>query len=149
MSTDKNVEQALNQRAKERRVVAEAQRKPFGAMRQRGAYQKKEGFHLHWFNDEPGRIERALEAGYKHVKNPATGDNIVQPAGIASTGGVLNRYLMEIPLEFWLADRKALQDEIDRREAAYKEGIDAHGSVGHDGRYVPATGIRIKTNRQS
>lgn len=147
-SDDKAIDDALSQKQQDRRAVAEQARKPFGAMRQKGFYPPRDGYHRHWINDEPGRVERALEAGYKHVIDPKTREPIKQPAGVAATGGVLLRYLMEIPQEWWDADQAALQKEVDEREAAYKVGADGHGTVGADGRYIPAQGIKIQTNRK-
>ena len=44
-------------------------RKPFGSMQLKLAHEIRPGFHGHWFNDTPGRIGRAQEAGYEHVKS--------------------------------------------------------------------------------
>jgi hypothetical protein len=44
-------------------------RKPFGSMSLKLDYPQRDGFHRHWFNDIPGRIGRAQEAGYEHVKD--------------------------------------------------------------------------------
>lgn len=146
---DKAIETALEQKSQERRVIAEATRKPFGTQVQRGSYPRREGYHRRWFNDDSkGRLERALEAGYKFVLDPKTKEKVKQPAGVAEAGGIMLRYLMEIPQEWYDADQAAKQQEVDEREAAYKLGADTHGAVGKDGRYIPTQGISIKTNKR-
>lgn len=40
---------------------------PMSAPIQRLKVPNKPGFHRHWFRSEPGRIERAMQAGYRFV----------------------------------------------------------------------------------
>ena len=122
-------------------VRARPARKPFGALEQKLAYPDRENSHRHWFNDVPGRIQRAQEAGYEHVKNDE-GKNVSRVVGVAEGGGALTSFLMEIPEEWYKEDMKAQQQEIDK-----KEGLIARGELESqqgDGRYVPAQGISIK-----
>lgn len=115
-------------------------RKPFGSMSLKLAYEQREGFHRHWFNDTPGRIGRAQEAGYEHVKD-AAGKNVSRVVGTAEGGGALTGFLMEIPEAFYQEDMAAQQRTIDEKEEAIKRGI-ADSTEG-DGRYVPSQGISI------
>jgi hypothetical protein len=46
------------------------ERQPFGVLEQELAYPPRPGFRRYWFNDRPGRIRRALRAGYAHVVDP-------------------------------------------------------------------------------
>lgn len=122
-----------------------ARRKPFGSMEQKLAYAERPGFHRHWFNDVPGRIDRAKEAGYENVKDK-DGNVVVRNVGIADGGGPLRAYLMEIPQEWYQEDMKAQQNLIDEREQQIKRG-ELEAKEG-DGRYVPSQGISIRTSKK-
>jgi len=116
-------------------------RKPFGSMSLKLDYPQREGFHRHWFNDVPGRIDRAREAGYEHVKN-GEGKPVSRTVGLAEGGGALTAFLMEIPEEWYKQDMAQEQQIIDDKEAAMKRGV-ADGPEG-EGQYVPKQGITIK-----
>ena len=116
-------------------------RKPFGSMEQKLAYPERENFHRHWFNDVPGRVERALQAGYEHVKDKE-GKNVSRVVGVAEGGGPLIGFLMEIPEDWYKQDMAAQQEEISKREQAIVDG--KFESQQGDGRYVPSQGISIK-----
>lgn len=115
-------------------------RKPFGALEQKLNYPAREGFHRHWFNDAPGRVQRAQEAGYDHVKGD-DGKNVSRIVGTAEGGGAMLGYLMEIPEEWYQADMAAQQEIVNAKEAAMRRG-DLDKQEG-DGRYVPKQGIKI------
>lgn len=88
------------------------------------------GWHLHWFVGEPGRIQRALQGGYKFVDesdigalgsrilgsspletgNTDMGTRVSQVAGddIGKDGQPVRLYLMKIEEEEWLKDQAAL-----------------------------------------
>jgi len=116
-------------------------RKPFGSMSLKLDYPQREGFHRHWFNDIPGRVERAKEAGYEHVKGNDS-KNVSRIVGTAEGGGALTAFLMEIPEEWYKQDMALEQKVIDEKEAAIRQGTldKAEG----DNRYVPSQGISIK-----
>ena len=114
----------------------EDSRVPFGSNEERLGYEKREGYHRHWFNDSPGRLQRALKAGYKHVLDKETGKNVSVPVGVAPNGGVLMGFLMEIPLEWWKKDLALGQERVDKTDADIRRG-NIQGKVGEDGRYVP------------
>jgi hypothetical protein len=113
-------------------------------MSQKMLVPQRAGYHTHVFNDVPGRLERALEAGYQFIKN-AAGDKLKFVVGTAMSGDALEGYAMEIPEEWWKADMDAQLDEVNEREKGYKRGTDAHGAPGQDGRYIPTQGIKIST----
>lgn len=117
-------------------------RRPFGSHQQKLFYPPRAGYHRHWFNDSPGRIINAQEAGYEHVKDD-TGKNVVRPVGVNDSGGALMAYLMEIPEEWYKEDMAANQKANDEIDNAIKRGNVA-GTVGEDGRYIPARGITIR-----
>ena len=96
-------------------------RRPFGAQRQKLAYEPREGFHRHWFNDVGGRIQEALAAGYTHVTD-SSGKNVSHIGGSHPHGGALTMYLMEIPIEWYEEDRAAKQKLVDEQMAAIKAG---------------------------
>jgi len=128
-------------------------RVPFGGPRlklQLSAQDQKRfeerGMVPRWFNDEGGRIERALGAGYSFVK-PAHAGSLGQGAlhqdGKDPESGVrvsliVNRadpvvraYLMEIQKEYYEEDQKAKQainDQVDEALAAGGAGGDELGS---------------------
>lgn len=122
-----------------------ASRKPFGAMDQKLAYAQREGFHRHWFNDTPGRVARAIEAGYEHVKDMA-GKTVSRVVGTAEGGGPLTAFLMEIPEEWYKQDMAAQQKDIDLKEEAIRRG--KFESKEGDGRYIPSQGISITTSKR-
>ena len=111
-------------------------RKPFGSHVQKLAYAQREGYHRHWFKDSPGRIARALEAGYSHVKGE-DGKNVSQHIGLAEMGRGLDGYLMEIPIEWYKEDqalKDAKRDDIDKK---LRRGVVAGVAPGQDGAYLP------------
>lgn len=116
--------------------VNEDTRLPFGSAQQRLDYPRREGYYRHWFNDTPGRLARALAAGYKHVLDN-DGKVVHRPVGTNGPGGgLLSGYLMEIPVEWWNNDMIAQQKKLDQIDADIRRG-NIQGKVGEDGRYVP------------
>jgi hypothetical protein len=115
-------------------------RKPFGAMEQKLNYPARPNYHRHWFNDIPGRVPRAIEAGYSHVKDKDD-KNVCRVVGVAEGGGPLSAYLMEIPEEWFQEDMAVQQRDVDEKESAIKRG-ELEAKPG-DNRYVPSQGIKI------
>jgi len=97
-------------------------RKPFGSMDQKLKYEQRAGFHRHWFNDEPGRINQAKEAGYEIVKDRETDVPVSRPVGTAKGGGVLMAFLMEIPEELWREDMALIQERADLVDSSIRRG---------------------------
>jgi hypothetical protein len=118
-------------------------RKPFGTQEQRLYYAPRPGYRRYWFNDIPGRIERATEAGYTHVLD-GKGKNVQHIVGKAESGGGLNAFLMEIPQEWYEEDMAAAQQSRDLQMAQITRGDQPDGP---EKRYVPASGIRIENRR--
>lgn len=118
------------------------ERVPFGSQRMKLQFPQRPGFVRHLFNDEPGRIQDALNAGYVHVKDETTGKPTTRIVGVAREGGGLFGYLMEIPEEFYNADQALKMEPLDAFDAAIRSGKVDGKVPGHDGRYVPrdATG---------
>lgn len=118
------------------------ERKPFGSRRQRLRAEAREGYHRHWFNDSPGRIKEAVEAGYEHVKED--GKPIHQVVGRDESGKPMDGYLMEIPIQWYLEDMKEREREADEIDEAIRGG--EVGRKKGDQRYVPGGAIRIGSN---
>lgn len=104
--------------AEEHAAAIRAKRQPFGSFVQKLAYASRPGYHRHWFNDEPGRIDAARNAGYTHVKD-ARQKQVSRHVGRSrENGGSLRAYLMEIPDEIWLEDKAHEQDRVDQFDKA-------------------------------
>lgn len=127
------------------------QRKAFGAFQQKLAYPARSGYYRYWFNDEPGRILEATDAGYAHVKDRTTGQNVSRAVGTRKEGGVLMAYLMEIPTELWEEDRaRTVLRRTDEIEAAVRKSkvilgqSDSIRSDDESAFYVPRGGSSVK-----
>ena len=104
---------------------------------------KKRKMVTHWFNDDPGRIERALGGGYKFVK-PEYATSLGQgalhkdgndPESNARVSIIANRsdpitraYLMEIKKKFYVEDQAA-KETIN---AQVDEALALGGTQGSD-----------------
>lgn len=121
-------------------------RVPFGATQQKLSYPPRPGFHRHWFRDDPGRVERAKQAGYDHVQDPSTGQPVTRLGGVAEGGGGLDMYLMEQPQHWHDEDVAAGQKPVDEIDRAIKHGAIGREKAGGEAetRYQPdGRGIKI------
>lgn len=94
------------------------------------------GWHVHILNDEPGRIQQAIDGGYEFVSPDEIGelpDNVVSRntdvtdkvrflVGTGQNNEPLYAYLMKIKQEWWEEDQAALQGRNDATEIAIKRG---------------------------
>lgn len=91
-------------------------RRIFGQSTQKLALPERPGYHRHWFNDSPGRVEEALNNGWAHVvgRDRKIVSRIV---GSGRDNKALLAYAMELPLPIWEEDQarvaKTAQDKID------------------------------------
>jgi hypothetical protein len=133
-----------------RRVTRES-RKPFGSLLQKLAYPARHGYHRHWFNDDPGRIRDAGEAGYTHVKDE-DGKIVVRTVGVAKEGGALKGYLMEIPQEWYDEDMAHAQDKAMDVDRAIQRGeVKSNSPLGAKDQekfYPGAQGRKIQITRR-
>lgn len=75
-------------------------RTQFGEATYKLALPKRNGYHRHWFNDTPGRIEQANQSGWAHLQDQ-DGKPLKRVVGSGRHGGPLLAYAMEIPSVFW------------------------------------------------
>lgn len=126
-------------------------RQPFGEPHLKLQAPARPGYRRYWFNDEPGRIDRALKAGYSLVK--VGGRNTRSVVGRAKNGGAQVAYLMEIPQAWFEQDMAAQQARVDEIDAAIKGGtINKDGGTATkdgDNRYIPKEGISYEPKRAS
>lgn len=126
-------------------------RRAFGAPKSRLSVNKEiEGFHLRWINDEPGRIQEALNSDYSFVTPEEVGrvpvdrddQKVKELVGVGRDDSTpLYAYLMKIPQEWYEEDkieRGSLQDKFD--EAIRQGALEKSPN-----QYVPAGGIKYQT----
>lgn len=138
--------EAATTEAPSRRVTRES-RRAFGSMDQKLAAPKRPGFHRHWFNEIPGRIDAAREAGYEHVQD-RHGKNERRVVGKTAAGEPLYGYLMEIPQEWYDDDVEKEQAHVDETDLAIRRG--KLNEQQDEKRYVPEhRGIKISSPGRS
>lgn len=139
----------------------EADRIPMSVPLQRLQVVDIPGYHTHWMRSTPERIQQALRAGYTFVQddevqlnykglassplgggNSDLGSGVSVPAGRTDERGETVRLvLMKIPLQFWDADQKALDDRQDKIAEALRTGQigQERAGAGNDAsnRYIP------------
>lgn len=100
-------------------------RKPFGALTQKLALDKRYGYHRHWFNDQAGRVQEAEENGWSFIEGK-DGKPLRRPVGMGRDNGVLYAYAMELPEVFWEEDMAARHAEAAAKLATTK-GVKPQG----------------------
>ena len=132
----------------QRELVKTARKRiPFGAPRTKlEVPYKPEGYHLHWVNDDAGRIFAAQQGYYEFVTPDEVGmdkteDNKVKVlVGKNTQNGPLFAYLMKIQQEYYDEDQKFINSRQDDFEKALKQmGNNQNGEHG----YVPKEGIKL------
>jgi IMP dehydrogenase/GMP reductase len=90
------------------------ERIPFGSPEQKMQIRKEPGYHYRWFNDnwkkEPGRVKRAIAAGYEVVQHEKSGMNV----STNDDGSEVKGVLMRIPQEWYEEDREKKARELDK-----------------------------------
>ena len=116
-----------------------------------------EGYHLHIFNDTPGRIEQAINVGYEFVqpnevggtatnvvsRNTDIGDKVRFLVGTDANNEPMYAYLMKIRNEFYEEDQAALQAKNDTIDAAIRGGKNTGEGHTSEGFYQPKGGIKL------
>ena len=117
------------------------------------------GYHLHIFNDEPGRIQTAIDGGWEFVTpdevggtkdsvtsgNTDLGDKVRFLVGTSEKGDGLYAYLMKIKEEWWQEDQAEIQKRNDRVDDAIRSGVNVASGTSAEGFYTPKGGISYKT----
>lgn len=107
------------------------------------------GWHLHIFNDTPGRIEEALSAGYEFVtpeeigsavtsvvsRNTALDDKIKYLVGSSEEGNGMYAYLMKTRKEYYNEDQEQLQKRNDYVDNQIRSGKAAAAGDSAEGFY--------------
>jgi hypothetical protein len=117
-------------------------RVPFGVPTQRFSISEedKAKYHHHVFNDnwkkEPGRIQRALAAGYELVEHDKSGGT----AGTNEDGSEIKGILMRQPIEMYEADQALKDKEIDKVDEQITRGQFKTG----ENTYLPSGEIKTE-----
>lgn len=121
-------------------------RVPFSANRKRLEVDERPGYFRRWFNDQDGRIERALAAGYELVakgdvkqvgdKDVANGNTdmnsmVSRVVGRTAENQPIRAFLMEIRNEWHAADM-AKKEETNRLvDEAVRAGTAGGAAIGN------------------
>lgn len=125
-------------------------RRPLGVPTQRLNAAVPRGMTGRWMNDTPGRLMRAVEAGYEFIgddgeeaQDRAGGRSEI--VGTGREGGALRAYLMAIPTVLYDEDQAAKQALIKESESAMKRG-EPQQAEGQDRAsfYTPSEGINLR-----
>lgn len=101
-----------------------------------------EGYVMHWFADRPGRIPRAIQAGYEFVQpdevkinnfglasdlmqsgNTDLGTRVSVHGGTAENGGAERLYLMKVKKEWYDKDMELREQNSDRVVDTLRQGL--------------------------
>jgi len=110
-----------------------------------------------WVNDKSGRLQAAQEGGYDFIDDPLAkigegpenqrdnlGTKVSRIVGTKEDGSPLRAYLMAINKSLYDADQREKNKRLDEIDAAIQRG-NVEGEVGQDGRYIPSSGISIRS----
>jgi hypothetical protein len=130
-------------------VTTESKKKP--VRRNRGAFNGTRGklqvghlitgYHLYFFNDEPGRVQAALDAGWEFVspdevgyastnvtnRNVDLGDRVSVIGSKNDQGHAVQQILMKIREDWWQEDQEEIQRRNDKTDAAIRKGKGGSG----------------------
>lgn len=137
-----------------------SERVPFGIKRSKMAVKDQDPNYVYrWVNDTSGRIDDAQRGGYEFVRSAKVGEKdasnrnqdlgtrVSRIVGRSDTGTPVTAYLMRIKKEWYQADQKAKQKELDEFDATIKRGPAAAAPV--DQHYVPDQGITVSEKREA
>lgn len=141
-----------NARPRTRSEQGRRQRKPLGQPQQKLKASVPDGMQGYWFNDKPGRLQQALEAGYTFISDEGSELEGREGArselvGTKEDGTPMHAYLMAIPKEWYQEDQQAKQASVDETDAAIRRG-NIRGADQRDSSsyYVPDEGISIRND---
>lgn len=91
-----------------------ALRRPLGSFKQKLAYEKRPGYHRHWFNDSPGRVDEAEANGWAFVRGK-DGKPVNRNVDRGRDNKGQSAYLMELPEVIWQEDMAARHRDAQER----------------------------------
>lgn len=159
LTVEEKKEKALTRTTNER-TSGERVRNPFNGTKAKLTVNKQiPGYHLHIFNDEPGRIQTALAGGWEFVSpeevggvgervtsvNTDLGDKVRYLVGADEKGDGSYAYLLKIKEDWWQEDQQALQERNDLVDDAIRSGTNAKAGTSSEGFYTPREGIKYQT----
>jgi hypothetical protein len=108
---------------------------PLGQHVAKLSYAARPGFVRRWISDVPGRVERALGAGWSHVKDlkDKTPVRMVTDPSLSMSGR--QGFLMELPQALYEEDQKVKQDSLDEVDEHIYKGT--FNQEANDKRYNP------------
>ena len=139
-------------RSESRQGSGRKRRKPLGVPVQRLQADVPSGMTGRWMNDTPGRIQRAMEAGYEFISSDG---EVVQNregcrseiVGTGRDGGAMKAFLMAIPTVLYEEDQAAKMSEVDKIDEAIRRGAPQQAAAQDQGSfYTPAEGINYRPN---
>lgn len=93
-------------------------------------------YHYRWVNDIPGRIPKFQEGGWEIVNHEAEvgGKTVDRGSRLGSAvtkrvGNQVEAVLMRIPLEWYIEDQKAKQEQVNDLEATMRPAEADYGSI--------------------
>lgn len=141
----------------EREPTGRRKRIPLGTPQPKLARPKRKGFVRRWINDIPGRIQRARQAGYKHVHvdgdergEDKRGEVERAIVGVNPDGSAMEAFLMEEPGKYYEEDQAEKDKPLQEFDRVLRRG----NIVGADEKdterfYVPDQGISVKTGTET
>jgi hypothetical protein len=108
---------------------------PLGQHVAKLGYALRPGYMRRWVSDLPGRVDRALAAGWSHVKDLKSKQPVrmVVDSSLGQNGR--QGFLMEIPEALYDEDQKLKQDSLDEVDNAIYNGN--YNQEAGDKRYNP------------
>jgi hypothetical protein len=159
LTIEEKKERAINRTTNDR-STSERVRSAFNGTKAKLTVNKQiPGYHLHIFNDEPGRIQTALAGGWEFVNpeevggvgervtsvNTDLGDKVRYLVGADEKGDGAYAYLLKIKEEWWEEDQATLQERNDLVDDAIRSGTNAKAGTSSEGFYTPREGIKYQT----
>jgi hypothetical protein len=159
LTIEEKKEQALTRNANERPTRERVRNVFNGTQAKLTVNNEIPGYKLHIFNDEPGRIQTAIDGGWEFVSpeevggvkdsvtsgNTDLGDKVRYLVGASEKGDGLYAYLLKIKQEWWEEDQKELNKRNDRVDDAIRGGVNVKEGTSSEGFYTPRGGINYKT----
>jgi hypothetical protein len=158
LTIEEKKERALTRTA-ESRSTAERKRGTFNGTQAKLTVNRQiPGYHLHIMNDEPGRIQNAIDGGWEFVTpdevggvqervvsgNTDLGEKVRYLVGTSEKGDGLYAYLMKIREDWWLEDQEEMQKRNDLVDDAIRSGTNVKSGTSSEGFYDAGTSYKTR-----